>query len=152
MYYVRVGLHGSGWLYVVGMTPRADVPLSTPRARSTDLGRGPNLRMWFGRAPCVPRSREREERPAAESEKMPKGGKITFIYTYIYMYIYISPIISMTRTFGQYFKKIAPIPYHVQSPGAAAPGSTAHIVISARTICNHNPRHYYGISCAQYKP
>ena len=27
MYYVRVGLHGPGWLYVLVMPPRADVPL-----------------------------------------------------------------------------------------------------------------------------
>ena len=69
MHYVRVGLHGPGWLYVLGMPPQADVPLSTPRARATDLGRGPNLRMGSGRAPCVPRSREHEERPAAGREK-----------------------------------------------------------------------------------
>ena len=45
MYYVRVGLHGPGWLYVPGMPPRANVPLSTPSVRATDLDRGPNLRM-----------------------------------------------------------------------------------------------------------
>ena len=73
MYYVRVGLHGPGWLNVLGMPPRADVPLSTPRARATDLGRGPNLRMGSGRAPCVPRSREHEERPAAGKEKNAEG-------------------------------------------------------------------------------
>ena len=72
-YCVRVGLHGPGWLYVLGMPPRADVPLSTPRARATDLGRGPNLRMGSGRAPCVPRSREHEERPAAGREKNADG-------------------------------------------------------------------------------
>ena len=43
MYYVRVGLHGPGWLYVLGMPPRADVPLPTRRARATDLGRVPNF-------------------------------------------------------------------------------------------------------------
>ena len=36
-----------------------------------------------------------------------------------------------------------PIPRHT-----AAPGSTAHIVYSTRTICNLNPRRY-GISCAK---
>ena len=73
MYYVRVGLHGPGWLYVLGMPPQADVPLSTPRARATDLGRGPNLRMGSVRAPCVLRSQEHEERPAAGREKNAEG-------------------------------------------------------------------------------
>ena len=39
-----MGLHGPGWLYVLGITPRGDLPLWTPRARATDLGQGPNLR------------------------------------------------------------------------------------------------------------
>ena len=78
MYYVRVGLHGPGWLNVLGMPPRADVPLSTPRASATDLGRGPNLRMGSGRAPCVPRSREHEERRAAGRENNAEG-----------MYVYV---------------------------------------------------------------
>ena len=89
MYYVRVSLHGPGWLYVLGMPPRADVPLSTPRARATDLGRGPNLCMGSGRALCVPRSREHEERPVVGREKMPKGKKNTFIYIYTSKYICI---------------------------------------------------------------
>ena len=65
MDYVRVGLHEPGWLYVLGMPPRADVTLSPPTTRATDLGRGPNLRMRSGRAPCAPRNREHEERRAA---------------------------------------------------------------------------------------
>ena len=73
MYVVRVGLHGPGWFYVLGMPRRADVPLSTPTARATDLGRGPNLRMGSGRAPCVPRSLEHEERPAAARETNAEG-------------------------------------------------------------------------------
>ena len=73
MHYVRVGLHGPGWLYVLGMPPRADVPLSTPTERATDHGRGPNLRTGSGRAPCVPRTREHEERPAAGREKNAEG-------------------------------------------------------------------------------
>ena len=87
MHYVRVGLHGPGWLYVLRILPRGDVPLSTPRARATDLGRGPNLRMGSGRAPCVPRSREHEERPAAGREKNAEGWKE---HTYLYIYIYHS--------------------------------------------------------------
>ena len=69
MSYIRVGLQGPGWLYVLGMPSRSNVLLLTPRARATDLARGPNLRMGSGRAPCVPWSREYEERPAAVKEK-----------------------------------------------------------------------------------
>ena len=82
--YVRVGLHGPGWLYALGMPPRADVTRSTPRIRATDLGRGPNLRMGSGRAPCPPRSREHEERPAVGREK-----KCRRVKKHIYIYIYI---------------------------------------------------------------
>ena len=65
---------------MLGMPPRADMPLSTPSARATDFGRGPNLRIGSGRAPRVPRSREHEERPAPEEKQMPKDEKNTFIY------------------------------------------------------------------------
>ena len=68
-YYVYVGLHGPGWLYVIGLPPRADLPLWTPRARATDLGQGPNLSKGSGRTPCVQRSWEHEGRPAAGREK-----------------------------------------------------------------------------------
>ena len=70
-----VGLRGPGWLCVLGMLPRADVPLSTPRARATDLGRAPILRIGSGRAPCVSRRREHVERPAARGEKNAEGWK-----------------------------------------------------------------------------
>ena len=39
---LHVSLHGPRWLYVLGITPRGDLP--THRARATDLGQGPNLR------------------------------------------------------------------------------------------------------------
>ena len=41
-----------------------------PRARATETGRGPNLHVVYRRAPSVPRSREREKRPAAGKEKV----------------------------------------------------------------------------------
>ena len=75
IYHVRGGLHGLGWLCVLRMRPWADVPLSTPRACATGFRRAPNLRMASGRDPCVPRSREHEERPAAEREKNDEGWK-----------------------------------------------------------------------------
>ena len=68
---------------MLGIPPLAHVPLSTPTSRATDIGRGPNLPMGSGRAPGVPRSREREERPAAGREKMPKDEK-TSLYIYVY--------------------------------------------------------------------
>ena len=68
IYYVRVGMHEPGWLYVLGMPPRAGLPPPIPRARATDLGRGPNLGIGCRRAPCVPRSREHEEKPAVGRE------------------------------------------------------------------------------------
>ena len=80
-----VGSRTPGWLYALGIPPRADFPLRTPRARATDLGPGPNLRAGSGRAPCVPRSREHEEGPAAGREKNAEGPK-KHIYIYIYMY------------------------------------------------------------------
>ena len=39
-----VGLQGPGWPYVLGMPPRGDLRLWTPRARATDIGQGPHLR------------------------------------------------------------------------------------------------------------
>ena len=80
MYYVRGGLHGPGWLYVLGMSPRADVPLSTPRARATDLGRGPNLRIGSGGLPVCHGTESTRKDPRPEEKEMPKGEKNTFIY------------------------------------------------------------------------
>ena len=79
-----VGLHGPGWLYVLGIPPRADLSLWPSRTRATYLGQGPNLRAGSGRAPCEPRRREHEERPAAVREKNNQGQK-----KYIFIYVYI---------------------------------------------------------------
>ena len=46
-----VGLYGPEWLYVLGITPRGDLPLWTPRVRATDLGQGPTLRRGVRAAP-----------------------------------------------------------------------------------------------------
>ena len=75
---------------MLGVPPRAGVPLSTPRARATDLGRGPNLLIGSGRAPCVPRSREDEEKPAAGKEKMTNGEKKA--HTHICICLRYNPI------------------------------------------------------------
>ena len=79
MYYVRWGLHGPGWHYVLGMPRRADVPLRPPKAGATDLGRGPNFRMGYWWAPYVPRSREHERRLVAGRGKNVEGRKNTFM-------------------------------------------------------------------------
>ena len=78
-----VGLQRPGWFYLLGNPPRADVRLWTPRARATDVGQGLNLRTGSGWTPCVPRSREHEERPAAGRAKMPTGQKNTCVCMYI---------------------------------------------------------------------
>ena len=82
-----VGLLGPGWLYVLGIPPRADLPLWTPRARAADLGQGPNLRKGSGLAPSVLGSREHEERRMAGGEKNAEGLK-KHIYICIYICMY----------------------------------------------------------------
>ena len=72
---------GPGWLYVLGIPPRADLSLWTPGARATDLGQGPNMRKGPERAACVPRSREHDERSAAREKEIPKGQQ-THLYIY----------------------------------------------------------------------
>ena len=54
----------------------------TPGARAADLGQGPNLVAGSGRAPCVLRSRQHGERPAAGREKNAEGPKK---HSYIYV-------------------------------------------------------------------
>ena len=49
---MHVGLHGPGWLYVLRIPPRRDLPLQTHRACSMDFGQGPNLRTGSGRGPA----------------------------------------------------------------------------------------------------
>ena len=68
------------------MPPRADVPLSTPKAHATDLGWGPYLRTGSRRAPCVPRNRDHEEKPAAARQKLPKGEN-THLDIHVCIYI-----------------------------------------------------------------
>ena len=82
-----MGLHGPRWLYVLGILPWGDVPLWTPRARATNLGRGPNLSMGSGRAPRVPRSREHELRPPAKREKNVEGSKKEHLYIDVYTWL-----------------------------------------------------------------
>ena len=83
-----VGLQGPGWLYVLGIPPRGDLPFWIPLARVSDLGQGPNLRAVSGWAPCVPRSREHEKRPAAGRETKCRYTKKTHLYMCMYAYIW----------------------------------------------------------------
>ena len=61
--------------------PPERVPRTSARAQTCAL--------VSGRAPCVPRSREHPERPAAGREKMPMCKKT---HTYIVIYIYKGPL------------------------------------------------------------
>ena len=70
-------LHAPRWLHVLGIPPRADYALWTPRARATDLGQGPTLPAGSGRAHCMRRSRE--QRPGAGRETN-AGGPLKHIY------------------------------------------------------------------------
>ena len=91
MHYVRVGLHGPGWLYVLGMPPRADVPLSPPTARATDLGRGPNFFGVRAGSLCAtePRARGKTRgRKRKKCRRVKTTHLYTFIYTYTYIYVY----------------------------------------------------------------
>ena len=84
-----VGLDGPGWPYVLGITPRGDVRLWTPRVRAMDLSQGQTCAPVSGRAPCVPRSREHEKRPAAGREKnvqVPKKHVYTMSNSSKYIY------------------------------------------------------------------
>ena len=68
MYYVRVGLHGPGWLYVLGILPWGDVPLWTPRARATDLGPKLEYGVRAG-SRCATEPRARGKTPGQKREK-----------------------------------------------------------------------------------
>ena len=76
-----VGLHGPGWLYMLGMPPRGDLRLWTPRARATDLGQGPNLRRGVRAGSLrATEPRAREKTRGRKSKKMPMCKK-KHIYT-----------------------------------------------------------------------
>ena len=58
--------------------PLEHVPRTSVRAqhaRTTDVGQGSILRKGSRRAPCVPRSRQHEDRPAAGKENNGEGPK-----------------------------------------------------------------------------
>ena len=52
------------------------------RSRATEPGRGPNLRHSEA---CVPRSREREKRPATGEALATTGKKLYFLHTPAYV-------------------------------------------------------------------
>ena len=67
------GLHEPGWLHPVGKQSRDYLPdfaTLNDRARAREPGRDPPFYIVvYRRPPCVPRSREREKRPAGAKEK-----------------------------------------------------------------------------------
>ena len=82
----RVGMHLDGSRRSEPLPERTcHFELWTPRASATDPAQGLNLRAGSGRAPCVRRSREHEERTAAGREKNAEGPKNTSIWKYIYI-------------------------------------------------------------------
>ena len=89
MYYVRVGLHGPGWLYVLGISPRADVPLSTPRARGTDTSAGAQTCVWGPAGLPVCHGAESTRKDPRPEEK--KRGRVKQTDLYIYIYVQGSP-------------------------------------------------------------
>ena len=78
------------------MPVRADL-----NAKSARRG-GPSLRLVYRRPPCVPRSREREKRPAAETETVADVQKknIWHIYNCSLLIVYVRSwyILSITHT------------------------------------------------------
>ena len=87
LFNLYVGLQAAGWLHVLGMPLGGDLRLWMPGARGTDLGQRPNLCVGSWRAPCVPRSPEHDERPAAGREKELRRAK-----RHISMYSYNVPL------------------------------------------------------------
>ena len=76
-----VGLHGPGWLYVLGIPLQGDSPLEPPEhvprtsARAQTCARGP------GGLPACHGAESTRKDPRPEEKKMPKGQKNTLIHT-----------------------------------------------------------------------
>ena len=87
-----VGLHGPGWLYVLGMPPPGCLPIFAtlkPEHVPRTSARAHTCAVVFGRALCVLRSREHEKRPATGREKNAD----------VQIYIYIPVLVYMSNTF-----------------------------------------------------
>ena len=78
--FLYVGLIGPGWLYVLGMPPRGHLRLWPPEHVPRTSARAHTCALVFGRASCVPRSREHGGKPVAgrETTNVQKAR----IYTY----------------------------------------------------------------------
>ena len=77
-------LHGPGWLYVLGITLRGDLPLWTLRARAMDLDQGPNLRRGLrARSLRATEPRARETTRGRKRKKCRRAKKNTFIHSNI---------------------------------------------------------------------
>ena len=81
-----VGLQGPGWPYVLGMPPRGDLRLWTPRARAADVGQGPHLR------PGVPAGSLRATEPRAREKARGRKRKKCRWAKKTHLYIVISVI------------------------------------------------------------
>ena len=91
-----MGLHGPGWLYVLGRPPRGYLRLRTPRARATDLGQGPHLRRGVRTvSQHAPDTRAREKTRGRKRTKYRCGQK-----THLYILIYSSIIVLTFPSIG----------------------------------------------------
>ena len=68
-----MGLHGPGWLYVLGMPPGDYLAIfcdfEPPEHVLRTSARAHTCAVVFGRARCVPLSREHEKKPTAGRER-----------------------------------------------------------------------------------
>ena len=78
-----VGLHEPEWLYVLGIPPRADVPLRTPEHVTRTSARAQTCVWGPGGLPVCHRAESTRKDPRPEEKKMPKGEKAHF-FIYIY--------------------------------------------------------------------
>ena len=79
-----VGLHGPGWLYVLGMPPRGYLPFFAtlkPQSKCHVPRPGPALAAFVRAGSCVPRCRENEERPTGAGEKRGNANSNTCVHS-----------------------------------------------------------------------
>ena len=94
-----LGLHAPGWLYVLGIPPRRNLPLWTPRARARGPRPGPKLARGVRAGSLrATEPRAREETRGRKRKKMPKCLKHTFIHTW-----YSSNIICFNISFHFFY-------------------------------------------------
>ena len=84
---VYVGLHGSGWLYILVVPLRRYLWLRAPRARSTNLEQGPGLRRGVRAGSLNAPTPIREKNHGRKREKCRCAKTNTSIHGNVYWYI-----------------------------------------------------------------